>query len=579
MDLIETIFDDLNIKNNDQKQFCEFIDVNLPQYRYCLLFDGGDRISSIPELEIDTGIEKDLYEDLKSQDNPFIIKQSSSSTLIAHYIKKLDAGLLISLPEFNAKGIEFAQQMIRLLVDAFFSRQSLKDEKEIAQIRKDQVNRKLRLLEKKNMDILSQNFAQHKKYSKLLESEIQRQTKDLVTARKNAEAANQAKSEFLANMSHEIRTPMNGVIGMLQLLSETRLSQEQQNFVESTRHSANALLVLINDILDFSKIEAGKLEIETIDFNIKNVMDAIVEILAPKAFEKGLELYYLIEKNVPHYLSGDSARIRQILINLIGNAIKFTDQGEIFVKIKLEKKIKDDFMLLFEIKDTGIGIPQGKIDKLFHLFTQVDASITRKFGGTGLGLSISKQLTELMNGKIGVTSELNKGSVFWFTIKLKKQKPGHAYDVADKTASAKEPYSAKSSNLKVTRNLQVTRKFKILLAEDNIINQKVVSILLEKRGHSITIANNGQEALQLYEKELFDLILMDIQMPVMDGEKATLKIRSLEEKSKTHIPIIALTANAMKGDKERYLNLGMDSYVAKPIKKDLLLEAIYSVVS
>ncbi|MCK5695280.1 MAG: response regulator, partial [Desulfobacula sp.] len=375
------------------------------------------------------------------------------------------------------------------------------------------------------------------------------------------------------NMSHEIRTPMNGVIGMMQLLSETRLSQEQKSYVESSRQSADALLVLINDILDFSKIEAGKLEIETIDFNIKTVMDAVIEILSPKAFEKGLEVYYLIEKNIPHYLSGDPARIRQILINLIGNAIKFTDQGEIFVKILLKEEVNDDLMLLFEIKDTGIGIPQDKTDKLFNLFTQVDASITRKFGGTGLGLTISKQLTELMNGKIGVTSELNKGSVFWFTIKLKKQKPDPADIDTDRMASINAPHPEKSSNVKVTR------KLKILLAEDNIINQRVVSILLGKIGHSITIAKNGQEAIQLYEQEPFDLILMDIQMPIMDGEQATLKIRSLEKKSKTHIPIIVLTANAMKGDKERYLNLGMDSYVAKPIEKDLLLKTIYSVVS
>ena len=566
MDLIDKIFDDLNIKNNDQKQFCRFFEEKLPRYPYCLILDNGDRIASSPSLEIDTDIEKNLYKILKSQNNFFIVKQDSSGIVIAHYLKKLKSIFLIGLPEFNEGDIDFTQHMIQFLVDAFFCEQALKEEKEFSRIRKEQVNRKLRLLEEKNRDMLSQSHKQHEKYLKMLESEIERQTKDIVTARKNAEAANQAKSEFLANMSHEIRTPMNGVIGMLQLLSETRLSQEQGGYVESTRHSANALLVLIDDILDFSKIEAGKLEIENIDFNIKKVMDAVIEILAPKAFEKGLELFYLIEKNVPDCLSGDYVRIRQILINLIGNAIKFTEQGKIFVKIQLKKELKNDFILLFEVKDTGIGIPKDKTDKLFHLFTQMDASTTRKFGGTGLGLTISKQLTELMNGEIGVTSELGKGSVFWFTIKLKKQRPRHAYDDANKTALIEE-------------QLLTSSKLKILLAEDNIINQKVVSIMLKKIGHLVTIAEDGRKTLQLYEKEPFDLILMDIQMPVMDGEEATLKIRYLEEKSKTHIPIIALTANAMKGDQERYLNLGMDGYVAKPIKKEVLLKAIYSVLS
>ncbi|MCD4676825.1 MAG: response regulator [Desulfobacula sp.] len=567
MNIIDDIFDDLNIKKKDQKKFCQFIETRLPQHPYCLIPDNGDRIASPHSLKIEKKYNQTIYETLKSQTSPFIVKQGRSDTVIAHYIKKLEAILLIGLPKFNAAGIKFVQHMIRVLVDAFFSEQTLREENELSHTRKEQMNRKLRLLEKKNMEILTQSFEQHKKNAKKLESEIKKQTRDLVKSRKNAENANHAKSAFLANMSHEIRTPMNGILGMLQILSETRLSQEQQSYVESTSQSANALLTLINDILDFSKIEAGKLAIEIIDFSIKNMMDAVINTLASKAFEKRLELFYLIEKNIPDNLSGDPARIRQILINLIGNAVKFTSQGKIFVKIKLKKELHKNYILLFEVKDTGIGIPIEKQGSIFDSFSQADTSTTRKFGGTGLGLAISKQLAQLMGGKIGVTSELDKGSIFWFTVKLKQ----HGFKPSDNEVISTKPNKKKY--------LKISSGLKILLAEDNIINQKVVSIMLEKLGHSITIAGDGRQTLNLYEQEPFDLILMDIQMPVMDGEEATRKIRSLEKKSKTHIPIIALTANAMKGDKERYLKSGMDGYVAKPLQKTGLLKAIYSVLS
>lgn len=562
MELFDTLFDDAGIKKENQRKFCQFIGEKLPVYQYCLIPDEGETLQSDPVPVISEKIMKRLKSKDDLKETPFTIVQEKPDVIIACYEEQLAAIFLVVLPELTPSGVECAQYMVSFAVEAFFSNQALEEEQELAKTRKEQVKRKFRLLEKKNMEILTQNSKQHEEYAALLKSEIKRQTKDIEKARQTAEDANESKSEFLANMSHEIRTPMNGVTGMLQILSDTRLSQEQQGYVESASQSAGALLTLINDILDFSKIEAGKLDIEIIDFNLKTMMDAVIDMLAPKAFEKGLELFYLIGKDISKRLSGDPTRIRQILINLIGNAIKFTRKGNVFVNIQIKKETKKTCLLLFEVKDTGIGIPADETDKLFQLFTQVDASTTRKFGGTGLGLAISKQLTELMGGEIGVTSELNEGSVFWFTIKLKKLKMLSPEAEIERKNTAEE------------KNVSISTRLNILLAEDNIVNQKVVSIMLGKMGHTITVAGDGLQALELFEKENFDLILMDIQMPVMDGEEATVKIRTIEEETKTHTPIIALTANVMKGDKEQYLKCGMDQYVSKPIRKNDLIQAI-----
>jgi signal transduction histidine kinase/ActR/RegA family two-component response regulator len=398
-----------------------------------------------------------------------------------------------------------------------------------------------------------------------LELKIQERTMALAESMKRAEAASEAKSGFLANMSHELRTPLNGIIGMIDIVLATGINGQQREELEIARESAFSLLALVNDILDISKIEAGRLSLENIPFSPRKLVDDGCKLISAGARQKGLNLTWEVESQVPAWLVGDPLRIQQILANLLGNAVKYTPHGRVDVRASSRPVAPGVIELRFDVKDTGIGIPQHALSTIFRKFTQADNSNTRKYGGTGLGLAIAQELADMYRGGIRVESEEGRGSTFHVTLELREAEPA--------AAGIPDSVVPDLAGIEAANGVRA----RILVVEDNAVNQKVVTKLLGKRGYRTEVAGNGREALAALERSTFDVVLMDLQMPVMDGLEATRLIR-LNPRWRT-LPVIGLTAHATAEGRDQCLKAGMDEYVTKPIRASALWEAVDKALS
>ncbi len=565
----DSIFDDLIDVNEELHSFLAILDASLPEASVLLVSETGALLEGACPLVLAPPVRERLVHEAKAADGFVAGKADNGARCHAVYLAKLSAVLIISCaaaPEEDWRPDSALTTLLQNTIDLALHRQ----EREMLVADHEQSVRQINILQQQHGKLVEDNYRQYrlnqdreKEYARKLESEIAKQTSELREANARLEEISRLKSDFLANMSHELRTPMNAIIGFSELLSETPLAEEQLDYARTISQSAASLLSLINDILDLAKIEAGKLELERLPFDLAEVIDNVVAMFKIPAGEKGVVVACKIDSRIPKRIIGDSNRLRQILINLAGNAMKFTEQGGVDIQVGYAREAAGQIVSRFSVHDSGIGIPADRVEAIFEKFTQADGSTTRKYGGTGLGLAICLQLVELMGGRLAVESEVGKGSTFYFVIPL-EEAPAEIISLQEHKEASREKAGSGG---------------RILLVEDNAVNQRLASILITRQGYEVEVASDGAEALEHLQHQTFDLVLMDVQMPNMDGMEATRRIRAIEadlalrqsyvglRALEQPLAIVGLTAHARKEDETACYDSGMNGFLTKPIIK------------